>query len=186
MAEEKDVNRLAEDIKSTASEKKEDVSEKISELKEETQDKSEIAQEEMEKKKSQTDKLLKDIMKTIKVKQDEFGKTISDYTSIKPPADIIETSDIIILKIDLPGVKKEDIDIQMVSERVDIVVKFEDEMEGDDVNYVQKERSYGETRKIIKLPSEIKVKEATAEFKDCVLTVILPKVQQEVHKISIN
>lgn len=186
MVEEKNVNKLAENIKKTDSEIKQDVSEKINVLKEEASDKTEFAQEEMEKKKSQTDKLFKDIMKTIKVKQDEFGKTISDYTSTKPPADIIETNDVIILKIDLPGVKKEDIDIQMVSERVDIIAKFEDEMDGGDVNYVQKERSYGEIRKIIKLPSEIKIKEATAEFKNCVLTVILPKVQQEIHKISID
>lgn len=186
MVEKEDVKEKVENIKSTTTEKKEDVSNKIKEIKEDTQIKTDETQEEIEKKKSQTDKLLKDIVKTIKTKQDEFGKTLSDYTSPKPPSDIIETSDIIILKIDLPGVKKENVDIGITGEKVEIVAKFDDEMEGDDVNYVQKERSYGETKKIIKLPSEIKIKEASADFKNCILTITLPKVQIETHKINIS
>lgn len=186
MVEKKDVEEKVEDIKTTASEKKEDVSDKIKEIKEETQTKADETQEEMEKKKSQTDKLLKDIVKTIKTKQDEFGKTISDYTSPKPPSDVIETTDIIILKIDLPGVLKENIDIGITGEKVEISAKFDDEMEGEDINYIQKERSYGETKKIIKLPSEIKIKEASADFKNCILTIKLPKVQIETHKVNID
>jgi len=183
----KDTKNKVDDIKSDASDKKEDVSNKINEIKEDTKDKTEDFQEDVEKKKNQTENLLNDIMNTIKSKQSEVGKTLSDYkSSPKPSLDVIETTENIILKIDIPGVKKDDIDIRIAGERVDILVKFEEEMEGEDVNFIQKERSYGETKRTIKLPSEIKVKEASANFIDSVLTIKLPKIQPEVHKININ
>jgi HSP20 family protein len=145
-------------------------------------------QEEVGKKRTQAEKLLNDIMNTIKNKQEGVGKTLSDYTTAlqKPPSDIIETIDSIIIKIDLPAVKKEDIEIGIEGESIDILAKFEEESEDENINYIQKERSYGETKRTIKLPSEIKVKEASAKFQDSVLTIKLPKIEKEVHKIDIN
>ena len=174
------------EIKSGASERKDDVSDSINEMKENTMDKKDDMQEEAGKKKKQTEKLLNDIMNTIKAKQVEVGKTLSDYTTAlqKPPTDVIETNDSIIIKIDLPGVIKEDIDIGIAGESIDIIAKFEEE--GGDINYIQKERSYGETKRTIKLPSKIKVEEASAKFKDSILTIKLPKIEKEVHKIDIN
>ncbi|MDD1763288.1 MAG: Hsp20 family protein, partial [Methanobacteriaceae archaeon] len=140
------------DIKSGASDKKDDVSDSISEMKDETMDKKDEMQEEVVKRRTQAEKLLNDIMNTIKVKQVEVGKTLSDYkiSLQKPPADVIETNDSIIIKIDLPGVTKEDIDIGIAGESIDIIAKFEEESEGDEINYIQKERSYGETKRTIK------------------------------------
>ncbi|MDP3065862.1 MAG: Hsp20/alpha crystallin family protein [Methanobacteriaceae archaeon] len=175
------------DIKSSASDKKDDASDSINEMKEDVKDKTDDMQEEIGKRKTQADKLLKEIMNTIKVKQVEVGKTLSDYTSPqKPLADIIETNDSLIIKIDLPGVTKEDVDIGIAGETIDIMVKFEEESEEEDINYIQKERSYGETKRTLKLPSEIKVKEASANFKNSVLTIKLPKIEKKVHKIDIN
>lgn len=173
------------EIKSSASEKKDDFSDSINEMKENTMDKKDDIQEEARKKKNQTEKLLNDIMNTIKAKQVEVGKTLSDYTSLqRPPADVIETNDSLIIKIDLPGVRKEDVDIGIAGESIDIIAKFKEE--GGDINYIQKERSYGETKRTIKLPSKIKVEEASAKFKDFILTIKLPKIEKEVHKIDIN
>ena len=176
------------DIKSSASEKKEDVNDRINEIKEDTMDKTDDIQEEVGKSRTHAEKLLNDLMNTIKTKQVEVGKTLSDYTTAlqTPSADVIETSKSLIIKIDLPGVTKEDIDIGIAGESVDIMAKFEEECKSEDINYIQKERSYGETKRTLKLPSEIKVKEASAKFKDSVLTIKMPKIQKEVHKINVN
>ncbi|MEN6574172.1 Hsp20/alpha crystallin family protein, partial [Methanobacterium aggregans] len=185
---EKEAKQKVGNLKSSASEKKEDVTSGMHEMKEDVKEKTEDMQEEAGKKKTQAEKLLNDIMDTIKVKQEEVGKTLSSYTTAlqKPAADIIETKDNIIIKIDLPGVMKEDIDIGIAGESVDITAKFEEEIEGEDINYIQKERSYGETKRTLTLPSEIKVKEASAIFEDAVLTIKLPKPEKKVHKININ
>jgi len=181
------VEQKVDDIKSSASDKKDDVSDSISEMKDDAMDKKDEMQEEIGKRKTQADKLLKELVNTIKVKQVEVGKTLSDYTSLqKPLADIIETNDSLIIKIDLPGVTKEDIDIGIAGETIDITVKFQEESEEEDINYIQKERSYGETKRTLKLPSEIKVKKASANFKNSVLTIKLPKIEKKVHKIDIN
>ena len=188
MVDKEEVKKKVDEIKSSASDKKEDVSDSISEMKDDAMDKKDEMREEVGKRRTQAEKLLNEMMNTLKVKQVEVGKTLSDYTTLlqKPPADVIETNDSIIIKIDLPGVKKEDIDIGIAGESIDIMAKFEEESEIEDINYIQKERSYGETKRTLKLPSEIKVKEASAKFKDSVLTIELPKIQKELHKIDIN
>ena len=176
------------EIKSSVSDKKDDVNDSINQMKEDAQNQSDDIQEEVGKKRTQAEKLLNNIMNTVKNKHEEVGKTLSDYTTAlqKPLTDIIETNDNIILKIDLPAVKKEDIEIGIAGVSIDIMAKFEEESEDEDINYIQKERSYGETTRTITLPSEIKIKEASAKFQNSVLTIKLPKIKEEVHKIDVN
>ncbi len=99
-------------------------------------------------KKSPAENMLSDIVNTIREKQEELGKSLSDYTTSfeKPLADVMETEKSIIVITDLPGVKKEDIDIDISEDSIDIVAKFDDEIEEEGANYIKKERSYGETR----------------------------------------
>lgn len=181
------INEMKDDAMDKKDEIQEGIEQKVDDIKSSASDKKDDVQKEVGKRKTQTEKLLNDIMNTIKGKQVEVGKTLSDYRPLqKPLSDIIETNDSLIIKIDLPGVTKENIDIGIAGETINIIVKFEEESEGEDINYIQKERSYGETKRTLKLPSEIKVKEASANFKNSVLTIKLPKIEKTVHKIDIN
>jgi len=141
-----------------------------------------------EDEKSPAENMLSDIVNTIRDKQEELGKSLSDYTTSfqKPLADIMETETSIIVITDLPGVKKEDIDIDISEDSIDIVAKFEDEIEEEGANYIKKERSYGETRRSLSLPAKIDVKSTTAKFNDSILTVKLPKLEAKKHKVDIN
>lgn len=144
--------------------------------------------EETEKKRSLTESMLNDIVSTIREKQEDLGKSLSDYTMSlqKPLADIMESDNAIVIITDLPGVKKEDVEINITEDSLDIVAKFDDEVTDEGTNYIKKERSYGETRRTIALPDKIDVKKASAKFKDSVLTVELPKIQEEKHKVNID
>ncbi len=139
-------------------------------------------------KKSPAENMLSDIVNTIREKQEELGKSLSDYTTSfeKPLADVMETEKSIIVITDLPGVKKEDIDIDISEDSIDIVAKFDDEIEEEGANYIKKERSYGETRRSINLTAKIDVKKATAKFNDSILTVKLPKMEEEKYKVDIK
>jgi HSP20 family protein len=172
--------------KEGAVEKKEESN--VVEVKEEAVENKEEVTEGTETRRDQAEKILNDIFDTIKVRQEEFGKTISEYTTSlqKPLADMMETDDAIIIKTDLPGVKKEDIDIQVGEKNIDIMAKFEEETEVEGVNYIQKERSYGQTMRSIALPAKIKVKEVKADFEDSILTITLPKVEKESFKVDIS
>jgi len=69
---------------------------------------------------------LNDIISTIKDKQEEFTQMLSDYTNYnkKTLIDVIETDNSIIIKADLPRLKKEDVEIAISEENVDICAEF--------------------------------------------------------------
>ena len=131
------------------------------------------------------EKILNDIITGIQDKTEEFGKTISDYkTSLqKPLTDVIETEKSIIIKVDLPGVNRDNIDLGITEDSVEIKVLFEDEGE---YKYLQKERSYGKTIRTIVLPVKINTDNVNASFKDSILVIELFKKDKEVHKVNIN
>jgi HSP20 family protein len=145
-------------------------------------------QEEVKEENKRTENRLSDIVSTIRDKQEELGKSLSDYTSSfqKPLADIMETETSFIIITDLPGVNKDDIDIEISEDSVIVTAKFEDEINEEGASYVKKERNYGETNRTISLPAKINIKGATAKFNDSILTVTLPKLMEEKHKVDID
>ena len=167
------------------SEIKESASKKTSEIKESASDKTEEFKGNAEKTRKQAENKINEFISSLKDKQEEFGKTISDYTSVdKPLIDIINTEDSLIIKADLPLVKKEDLTVNITEESLEIIAKFADADE--DLDFIKKERNYGETSRTIPLPLNIEVKKASAKFADSVLTVELPKVQEEKIKVKIE
>jgi HSP20 family protein len=79
---------------------------------------------------------LNDIISTIKDKQEEFTQMLSDYTnySKKTLIDVIETDNSIIIKADLPRLKKEDVEIAISEDTIEICAEFEKEIMNEDVN----------------------------------------------------
>ena len=164
---------------------KEGASAKTTEIKEGTSDKTAELRDNAEKTRKQAERKINEFISTLKDKQEEFGKTISDYTSAeKPLTDIINTDDAIIIKADLPHVKKEDISINITEDSFELIVDFKEADEN--LQFIKKERNYGETTRTIALPELIEVKNASAKFKDSVLKVKLPKVQEEKIKVKIQ
>jgi len=134
----------------------------------------------LEKRRLMAEKMIEDMIKNMKEMQKEFEKKISEYTETlpeKPTLDLIETDEKLIIKTDLPGVKKEDINIELTEDTISITANFKEEIEVEKANYVKKERRFGEAKRELRLPAKIKVDEAKATFEDGVLTIELPKVE---------
>jgi len=126
------------------------------------------------------EKMMEDMIKNMKEMQREFEKKISEYAENIPEKlsmDVMETDDAIIIKTDLPGVKKEDINIELTENTISISAVFEEEVEIEEANFIKKERKYGEARREMRLPEKIRVEDAKAKFENGVLTVELPKVE---------
>ncbi len=83
-------------------------------------------------------------------------------------------------------VKKDDIDIGISKNSVEITAIYKKEPEIEDAKFTQKERSYGKTHRKIPLSTEIKVKEAKAKYKECTLTITLPKKVEDITKVNIE
>ena len=96
-----------------------------------------------------------------------------------PPVDIYETTDGIVLKIELPGVNKEDVSVEIK----DNVLTLKGERLLDpkikDENYYRKERSFGKFHRSCSLQDPIKSNLIKALFKDGVLTIEVPRPEAE-------
>jgi len=92
-----------------------------------------------------------------------------------PPVDILERGDELVLKIDLPEVSQEEIDIRV--EGSTLIIQGERRLIKDapEENYIQIERPYGTFRRTFNIPRMIEQEEIKASYKDGVLRVVLPR-----------
>jgi len=142
----------------------------------------------LEKGKMTAQKIFEDMISTFREKQGDFEKAMSEYTasSAKLAMDVVETENDIVVKADLPGVKKEDIVIDLTEDSMEIMAIFEDESEFKGDNFIKKERRYGESKRSISLPQMVKIEEASAKFDNGVLTVTIPKEEKKRHTLSVE
>src|SRR5579883_1603542 len=92
-----------------------------------------------------------------------------------PAVDIVETEDGLTLKADLPDVKIEDIDIRVENNTLSIRGNRKFEKDDKAKGYHRIERSYGEFVRSFALPSTVDTEKVTADYKNGVLTISLPK-----------
>ena len=99
-----------------------------------------------------------------------------------PPVEVYETDKEVVVKMDLPGVKKEDVDITVRENAVVVKAERKEEKEEKTENVYRAERFYGVIERVVPLPVEVKPEEAKAEYKDGVLEIRIPKLHVEKEK----
>jgi HSP20 family protein len=99
-------------------------------------------------------------------------------TMWSPAADIFETQDAMVLKLEVPGVDRNHIDLQIENNVLTVrgERKFEQEAKSD--NYHRVERSYGTFSRSFALPVIVDQEKVRADYKDGVLKISLPKKEQ--------
>jgi len=95
-----------------------------------------------------------------------------------PSCDIFETKDNIVLKVELPGLKKEDVKVNLENGVLSIRGERKLEEETKRENYYRMERQYGEFSRTFTIPGMVDVAHIMAEFKDGILKVTLPKHEE--------
>ena len=99
-----------------------------------------------------------------------------------PTVDMFEEGEDIVVKAELPGIKKEDIDIRLTDGMITISgeKKKEDEVKRKD--YYKLERSYGSFCRSFELPAEVQKDKVKSTFKDGVLEIRMPKSKEAIQK----
>ena len=92
-----------------------------------------------------------------------------------PAVDIKETEDEYTITAELPGIKKEDVHIELKNGLLTISGERKFEHEEKKENYTRIERSYGAFRRTFNVPEHVKEDKIEAIYKDGLLTVKLPK-----------
>ncbi len=95
-----------------------------------------------------------------------------------PLTDIAEDKDNYVLKLDLPGVSKDDVKISYTDGMLNISGERKQEKETKDAKYHRMERAYGKYFRSFTLPSKIKEDKIDAEFKDGQLMITVPKAEE--------
>ena len=97
---------------------------------------------------------------------------------IIPDVDIYESDGDLILKAELPGMKKEDIEVTLSDGSITLSGEKKQEEEIKKKDYYKVERSYGSFRRTFSLPTDVKADKAKSTFKDGVLEVRIPKSEE--------
>ncbi|YAI81253.1 MAG: Hsp20/alpha crystallin family protein [cyanobacterium endosymbiont of Rhopalodia sterrenbergii] len=111
-----------------------------------------------------------------------FERNMKGYTSV-PAAELSETDDTILLKLETPGMKAEDLDIQVTKEAVYIKGERKQEVVSEDKGITQSEFRYGKFERAVALPSLVDNTNVTAEYKDGILHLTIPKAEDERNKV---
>lgn len=105
-----------------------------------------------------------------------------------PEVDILNDKDNIVLSVDLPGIEKEDIAVNIEDKVLTISGerKFENEDKKD--GYYRKERRYGSFKRSFSLSDDIMTDDVSADFKNGVLKITLKKdmAKEEVKQITVK
>lgn len=104
-----------------------------------------------------------------------------------PPVDIYETDSSVVLNVELPGVKPDDVEIRVEDNTLHLKGERKFEKEVKEENYHRVERSYGAFSRSFALPSSIDADKVSAGYKDGLLTLTMPKREEAKPKtIKIN
>ena len=95
-----------------------------------------------------------------------------------PAVDIYEDKDNFVVKAELPGMKKEDIDVTLHDGSLSISGERTSEEKWEDAEVYRSERFFGRFQRTVSLPSSVNASGIKAQYKDGVLTVTLPKAEE--------
>lgn len=95
-----------------------------------------------------------------------------------PTADLVESESEYEVTVDLPGLKPEEVTVELKNGELWISGKREEKSEEKGKTYHRIERRHGEFRRVLRLPSAINEEKIEAKFENGVLKVIVPKAEE--------
>lgn len=99
-----------------------------------------------------------------------------------PRVDVIDRDDEVVVKAEIPGVGKDDLEVSMTDTTVTIKGCTSHESKEEKGNYFRSEISRGSFSRTVALPSDVDSDRAKAVFKDGILELIIPKVEKSKRK----
>ncbi len=91
--------------------------------------------------------------------------------------DVRETDDAFIINASVPGLKPEDLNINVVGDTVTISGEIKEETKEEEANYIYRERRFGSFTRTVTLPTSLNPDKAEAVIENGVLTLTIPKAE---------
>lgn len=99
---------------------------------------------------------------------------LTDPAAWSPKIDVVERDNCLVTRIDLPGMKKEDVTVEVSDGHLALSGERKRETEETKHNIFRKEREYGSFYRVVPLPEGVKLEDVKATFADGVLEVSVP------------
>lgn len=190
-------------IETKISEGKEKAEEKIDEHKEKAEEKINYRKEKLNEKREQTKNMAEkmtedlsrgfdDLQEGIKSIQKIIDQKIDDYkkaTIHSLDVDLIETEEKYYLKVDVPGIEKEEIDIEAGDKDISIVATFKpfiEEIEEEDKTVLISDIKQGRCSKSIRFSNNIEIDKISAKFNNGTVLITIPKLKTPKNKINVE
>jgi HSP20 family protein len=100
-----------------------------------------------------------------------------------PAAELEETDNAIYLKLELPGIDAKDLDIQVTEDAVHISAERKSETKTEENGTTKTEFYYGKFQRVIPLSARIQNTNVSADYKDGILHLALPKTEKQKNKV---
>lgn len=190
-------------IETKISEGKEKAEEKIDEQKEKAEEKINYRKQKLNEKREQTKNMagkmtedlsrgFDDLQEGIKSIQKIIDQKIDDYkkaTIHSLDVDLIETEEKYYLKVDVPGIEKEEIDIEAGDKDISIVATFKpyiEEIEEEDKTVLISDIKQGRCSKSIRFSNNIEIDKISAKFNNGTVLITIPKLKTPKNKINVE
>ncbi len=110
---------------------------------------------------------------------DTLGLVESEPITHIPNVDMFSTAKELIIEVEIPGVRKDDIEVLLHKNSVTIKALKYDCFDEDKINYVCMERVFGRIFRSIEVPFPVDTAKIKAIYKSGILTIVIPKVEDK-------
>ena len=117
-------------------------------------------------------------MRPFSLERPRWGEMMSAFEERMPKVDVIDREEEVVVRAEVPGVNKDDLDVSVSDNTVTIRGETRHEEKEEKGDYYRSEMSRGSFARTVLLPSNVNADEAKAKFSDGVLELTLPKVEK--------
>ncbi len=107
----------------------------------------------------------------------------ANEVSFLPAAELEETPEALLMKVELPGIEPKELDVQVTSEAVAISGERKSESHSESQGMKRSEFRYGKFQRVIPLPVRIQNTNVTADYRNGILHLTLPKAEEEKNRV---
>jgi len=111
---------------------------------------------------------------------DFFDESVrEELSTFNPAVDLVDIDGSLQVKVELPGMKKDDVEISLKEDLLTIKGEKKEEKEEKEQSRYYVERTYGTFSRTLTLPTPVKSDQVKAVFEDGILMITLPKDEEE-------
>lgn len=117
-------------------------------------------------------------MRPFRTEWPRWGELAAPFEGRMPKVDVIDRDDEVVVRAEVPGVEKDNLDVSVSNNSVTIKGETRREEKEENGDYHRCEISRGSFARTVLLPSDVDTEKVKAEFKDGVLELTMPKIEK--------